>query len=102
MHEALGLTYKDGSFYSSNRGEQTKITDEDGDGRADRYEPVIQLPVTGNYHEYSYGPVFDKDGNMLVTLNVAWVGYGASLATRSARTTMWCGSTNSTGPLKST
>lgn len=80
LHEALGLTYKDGSFYSSNRGELTKITDEDGDGRADRYEPVIQLPVTGNYHEYSYGPVFDKDGNMLVTLNVAWVGYGASLA----------------------
>lgn len=80
LHEILGLNYKNGSFYCAARGELTKITDEDGDGRADRYEAVAQLPITGNYHEYSYGPLFDKDGNMVVSLNVAWVGYGASLA----------------------
>jgi azurin len=80
LHEILGLNYKDGSFYCAARGELTKITDDDGDGRADRYEAIAQLPITGNYHEYSYGPLFDKDGNMVVSLNVAWVGYGASLA----------------------
>ena len=25
--------------------------------------------VTGNYHEYAYGPAFDRDGNLWVTLN---------------------------------
>jgi len=80
LHEILGLNYKDGSFYCAARGELTKITDDDGDGRADRYEAIAQLPITGNYHEYSYGPLFDKEGNMVVSLNVAWVGYGASLA----------------------
>jgi azurin/glucose/arabinose dehydrogenase len=80
MHEVLGLAYHDGAFYCTQRGELTKLTDEDGDGRADRYEPITLLPITGNYHEYSYGPLFDKNGDMYVSLNVAWVGYGASLA----------------------
>jgi azurin len=35
--------------------------------------------LSGNYHEYAYGPVFDKNGDMYVTLNVAWVGYGDGL-----------------------
>ena len=76
MHEVLGLAYKDGSFYCTQRGELTKVTDDDGDGKADRYEPIVKFPLSGNYHEYTYGPVFDKQGNMLVTLNLAWVGYG--------------------------
>ncbi len=80
MHEVLGLAYRDGAFYCTQRGELTKLTDDDGDGRADRYEPIALLPITGNYHEYSYGPIFDQAGDMYVSLNVAWVGYGASLA----------------------
>ena len=34
LHEVLGLAYKDGSFYCTQRGELTKLTDEDGDGKA--------------------------------------------------------------------
>ncbi|HEX6071370.1 MAG TPA: hypothetical protein VFZ18_16165, partial [Longimicrobiaceae bacterium] len=80
LHEPLGLAYRDGSLYASQRSELTKLTDVDGDGRADRYETVYAWPLSGNYHEYSYGPVFTPEGNMLVTLNLGWIGYGASLA----------------------
>ena len=76
MHEVLGLAYKDGAFYCTQRGELTKITDTDRDGVADSYEPIYQFDLSGNYHEYTYGPVFDKNGDMLVTLNLAWVGFG--------------------------
>lgn len=76
LHEILGLAYKDGVFYCSQRGELTKISDVDRDGVADLYEPIYQFEVSGNYHEYTYGPVFDKNGDMLVTLNLAWVGFG--------------------------
>ena len=76
MHEVLGLAYKDGSFYCTQRGELTKITDTDGDGEADEYQAIAVWPLSGNYHEYSYGPLFDKNGDMYVTLNLAWVGYG--------------------------
>lgn len=79
LHEVLGLAYRDGAFYCTQRGELTKIEDRDGDGKADSYTPVSLFQLSGNYHEYAYGPVFDKNGDMLVTLNVAWVGYGDGL-----------------------
>lgn len=79
MHEILGLAYKDGAFYCTQRGELTKLIDNDGDGRADMFEPVYRFELSGNYHEYAYGPIFDKSGEMYVTLNVAWVGYGDGL-----------------------
>ncbi len=76
LHEALGLAYRDGSFYCCQRGELTKLTDTDADGQADLYESVASWDLSGNYHEYSYGPVFDKNGDIYLTFNVAWVGYG--------------------------
>ncbi len=79
LHEVLGLAYRDGAFYCTQRGELTKLTDTDGDGRADVFAPVHRFELSGNYHEYAYGPIFDKSGDMFVTLNVAWVGYGDGL-----------------------
>ncbi len=76
LHEALGLVYREGSFYCTQRGELTKLIDTDADGKADIYESVANWDLSGNYHEYSYGPVFDKAGDMYLTFNVAWVGYG--------------------------
>jgi cytochrome c551/c552 len=76
MHEILGLAYDDGVFYCSQRGELTKVSDTDRDGIADLYEPVYQFQLSGNYHEYTYGPVIDKNGDLWVTLNLAWVGFG--------------------------
>ncbi|HEX6891557.1 MAG TPA: plastocyanin/azurin family copper-binding protein [Chryseolinea sp.] len=79
MHEVLGLTYRNGSFYCTQRGELTKLTDTDNDGRADVYQPIYKFDLSGNYHEYAYGPIFDKQGDMYVALNVAWIGYGEGL-----------------------
>ena len=80
LHEALGLAYHNGAIYAAQRSELTRLRDLDGDGRADRYETVYTWPLAGNYHEYSFGPLFRNDSTMVVTLNLAWVGYGASLS----------------------
>ena len=69
MHEVLGLAYKDGALYCAQRGELTKLIDTDMDGKADVYETVYAWPITGNYHEYSYGPKLAADGSFFVTLN---------------------------------
>ncbi|CAN5906065.1 hypothetical protein BH11GEM1_BH11GEM1_06020 [soil metagenome] len=80
LHEALGLAYRNGALYTAQRSELTRLRDTDGDGKADRYETVYSWPLSGNYHEYSFGPVFSPTGDMIVTLNLAWVGYGDSFA----------------------
>jgi glucose/arabinose dehydrogenase/azurin len=78
LHEALGLAYRDGALYTTQRSELTRLRDTDGDGKADRYETIASWPLSGNYHEYSFGPVFSPKGEMFVTLNLAWIGYGES------------------------
>jgi azurin/glucose/arabinose dehydrogenase len=80
LHEPLGLAYDDGAFYTNQRGELTRLVDADGDLKADRYENVYSWPLAGNYHEYSYGPMILPNGDLFVTLNLAWIGRGASLA----------------------
>ncbi len=82
LHEPLGLAYKDGDIYVTQRGEITKLRDTDGDGEADIYEKLYSWSLSGNYHEYSYGPHFLPNGNMLVALNLGWSnsqGHGVSL-----------------------
>ncbi|REA57787.1 auracyanin family protein [Dyadobacter luteus] len=79
LHEPLWLAYRKGSFYTTQRSELTKITDTDKDGIADKFNTVYSWPISGNYHEYSYGPLFLPNGDMLVTLNLSWVGRGESL-----------------------
>jgi azurin/glucose/arabinose dehydrogenase len=80
LHEPLGLAFHNGSFYSTQRSEITKLTDTNADGKADAYETVVSWPLSGNYHEYSYGPLFTPEGDMLITLNFGCIGHGASLA----------------------
>lgn len=75
LHEILGLAIKDGNIYVAQRGELTKLIDKNGDGKADRYETVFSMPISGHYHEYSFGPKIGPDGSFYVTGNV---GFGAS------------------------
>jgi len=79
LHEALGLAYKDNGFYLAQRGELTRLEDKNKDGKADLYKTIYSWPLSGNYHDYSYGPKFTKNGDMLVTLNLGWQGKGVSL-----------------------
>lgn len=72
LHEALGLAYVDGLLYTAQRGELTRLRDTDGDGRADAYETVVSLPLSGHYHEYTFGPKVAPDGSMFITGNVAF------------------------------
>lgn len=80
LHEALGLAWHNGGFYTAQRGELTHLLDTNGDATADHYKTVYAWPLEGNYHEYSYGPLIQKDGSMIVALNLGWIGYGASLS----------------------
>ncbi|WP_089686445.1 plastocyanin/azurin family copper-binding protein [Catalinimonas alkaloidigena] len=80
LHEPLFLSFNKGSFYTTQRAELTKMTDTDGDGKADLFNVIYAWPLAGNYHEYSYGPLFLPNGDMLVTLNLGWEGKGKSLS----------------------
>ncbi len=72
LHEILGLAYKDGALYCAQRGELTKLVDRDMDGKADLYQTVYSWPISGHYHEYSFGPKIAADGSFFVTGNVAF------------------------------
>jgi cytochrome c551/c552 len=72
LHEALGIAYKLSSLYVAQRGELTRLQDANMDGKADIYETVYAWPLSGNYHEYSYGPKIAPDGSFFVTLNLGF------------------------------
>lgn len=78
LHEPLGLAYINNKLIATQRGEVTILSDNDNDGQADDYKSLYKFPLSGNYHQYSYGPLLLPDGNMAFTLNVDWIGKGAS------------------------
>lgn len=69
LHEVLGIAYRDGWIYATQRPEVTRLKDLNGDGRADLIETVSDAwGINGDYHEYAFGSRFDKDGNIWVVL----------------------------------
>lgn len=78
LHEPLGLTVDGEALYVAQRQELTRLSPLTPGQPARRYESVFILPLSGNYHEYHYGPLVQPDGSLLTTLNVGWHGKGTS------------------------
>ena len=79
LHEPLGARWNaddgGGALYVAQRGELTRLVDLDSDDRADLYETVSDgWGISGNYHEYAFGPKLDGEGRMWVTLCVGFCG----------------------------
>jgi glucose/arabinose dehydrogenase len=69
MHEILGLAWKDGWLYVTQRPDISRIKDSRGKGKADTFEVVTDAwEINGDYHEYAFGSRFDKNGNIWITL----------------------------------
>lgn len=71
LDEVLGLAYRDGAFYATHATEVTRITDTNGDGRADRFDTVSDKWGFGHYHEFALGSKFDAAGNLYVALGLS-------------------------------
>jgi hypothetical protein len=101
LHEALGLHVVDNNtVYAVQRPELTKLTDRDGDNVADEFATVCdQWGVSGDYHEFAFGPAVDRRGNFFITLNVgfggghqakaAWRGWCIRVDAKTGRLTPW-------------
>lgn len=72
LHEPLGLVFHDQALYTAQRGELTKLKDNNGDGIADEYKTIYAWPLSTHYHEYSFGPILAPDNSFFVTANVAF------------------------------
>ena len=69
LHEVLGMSWKDGWLYATQRPEVTRMKDTDGDLRADIFESVSSAwGINGDYHEYAFGSRHDPEGNGLFFL----------------------------------
>lgn len=73
LHEPTGLLCEtEGTILVAQKPELTRLVDTDNNGRADRYVSVSDgWDYHDNYHEFNFGPVVDKKGNLYGTLNLS-------------------------------
>ncbi|MDU0352856.1 hypothetical protein RS130_01990 [Paraglaciecola aquimarina] len=73
LHTPLGLVQdSDNSFVVMQKPELTRIVDKDRNGLADSYQTIYDdFGMSGNYHEFAFGPAVDSKGNYYISLNVA-------------------------------
>jgi glucose/arabinose dehydrogenase len=78
LQDPLGIIApKNGEVIVMQRSELTRLRDTDGDGVADSYETICDsFGMTGNYHEFAFGPLPAPDGGWFVALNCASNGAG--------------------------
>lgn len=75
LHEVLGLRVVGDDLYLVQRPEVTLLRDTNGDDEADEYLTVCDsFGISGDYHEYIYGPARDHEGNFFLTLNLGFGG----------------------------
>ncbi len=77
LHEVLGLNVVGrNDLYLVQRPELTLVRSTKENDVADEFTTVCdKFGLSGDYHEFIYGPARDKDGNMFITLNVGF-GFG--------------------------
>ncbi|MEM1134277.1 MAG: hypothetical protein AAGI07_00450 [Bacteroidota bacterium] len=78
LHDPLGIyVVSNTEIWVMQRPELTRIVDTDNDGEADLYEVITDdFGMSGNYHEFAFGPEPDGKGNFYVALNTASNGAG--------------------------
>jgi len=78
LQEPLGVIAESASSWLvMQRAELTRLKDTDGDGQADDYETVFDgFGMTGNYHEFAFGPAKGPDGSLYIALNLGSNGAG--------------------------
>ena len=73
LHEPLGMTLIGNDLYVCQRPELTLLRDTDGDDRADEFITVCDSwGLSGDYHEFAFGPAVTPDGSFFVSLNVGF------------------------------
>ncbi|HEY1786330.1 MAG TPA: hypothetical protein VGG30_12300, partial [Pirellulales bacterium] len=77
LSAVFGLIWQDGALYVMHAPHYSVFRDTDGDGVADSYETICDsFGLTGNYHEFAFGPLPAPDGGWFVALNTASSGAG--------------------------
>jgi mono/diheme cytochrome c family protein len=75
LFDSLGVVVEDNKglvLVAGQKAELTRISDINGDGRADRYETLFDAhSYHSNYHTYMHGPVRTRDGDYCFALNLA-------------------------------
>jgi hypothetical protein len=86
LHDPLGLhALSNHEMLVMQRPELTRLRDTNGDGEAEEYlTETDDFGISGNYHEFAYGPIPDGKGNYIIGLNTASNNAGVWDETRGA------------------
>ena len=78
LHDPLGIyPISNNEVWVMQRPELTRLVDTDNDGEADLYETITDdYGMSGNYHEFAFGPEPDGKGDFYISLNTASNGAG--------------------------
>ena len=73
LHDPLGVkAVSNHEVLVTQRPELTRLTDTDRDGKAERYDTVTDdFGMSGNYHEFAFGPAEGPNGDLFISLNTA-------------------------------
>ena len=75
LHEALGIySQDDNTVFVVQRPELTRLASKDGETATEFTTVCDKWGVSGDYHEFAFGPARDRAGHFFVTLNVGFGG----------------------------
>lgn len=102
LQEPLGLLVVDECIYVQQRGELSRMCGDEDFFRPRQVQTVCDAwQISGNYHEYAFGPALDRDGNFWITLNkpfgdepfgrVKWRGFAMRITPEGEMQPIACG-----------